>query len=90
MAVQYSTAERDAEWRSSGMNTSHHKGETMRVRLDNGRAYELDCIAVNAIYSADHAGEADEAFQRFAPHVPTRDRSAVWFAVDEDALWNKK
>jgi hypothetical protein len=53
----------------------------VQITTENGRSYHLSLSALSALQLARHAGEAEEAFEEFASHVPKKDRCAVWQAV---------
>ena len=55
----------------------------IKVTTENGHSYELTETAVLMLMDAKNGRQADDAFEGFAPHVPHKDRSSIWFAVDD-------
>lgn len=58
----------------------------MKITTENGHTYTLDRIAIHELQQAKRANDADAIFERFASHVPARDRCGVWQAVDDVTL----
>jgi hypothetical protein len=61
------------------------EGETMMLTTENGHTYDLDAPAIRGLQCARNASEAEDVFNKWAPHVAANDRCGIWFAVDDVA-----